>query len=276
MARAIFLNAELTGKLGGQVYARNKGGAYVRSYVKPTNPKTNQQLLTRSGFSDATKAWYGLTSAEQGGWNGYAVTTFKPKKGKVGVTYSGANAFVSLRNSTVQLNKIFRAATFSVPAGVTATFSNASAVTTAPVGIFSGQPQTSTHLPIPLSLASATLTAAGVCTFTLNMGIGNGTAPIAFTDAGTTRKVGFVVFGNIAGSKRPTDTNCLGFTGFPSISAGMTSNITSFTLSMAAADINTANRKLWYQAGQKMVITAYAVSDIGEWAMLGSANVTVA
>jgi hypothetical protein len=275
MARAIFLNASLTGKLGGQVYSRNKGGAYVRAYVKPTNPRTNQQLLVRSGFSDASKAWYGLLATEQGGWNGYAITGFKPKRGKVGVTYSGANAFVSLRNTVIQINKNFRAATFTVPTGVTATFTNSVAVTTAPVGIFSGQPCTHSNLPIPLTLAAATLTQAGIVTFQINMGIGNGTDPIVFKDASTARKVGFVVFGNIAGSKRPTDTNCIGFTGFPTITAGMTSNITSFTMSMAAADINTANRKLWYQTGQKMVITVYTVSDVGEWAPVGSANVIV-
>lgn len=276
MARAVFINAVLTGKMGGQVYSRNKGGAYVRAFVKPNNPQTNQQLLSRSGFSDASKAWYGLTSAQQGGWNGYALTGFKPKKGKTGVTYSGSNAFVSLRNTTIQLNKIKRTCTFSSPAGVTATFTSATAVSVAPVGIWSGMPQNTAHETIPLTLGAATLTQAGVLTATINMGISNGTAPINFTDPGSTRKVGFVFFGNIAGSKTPTDTNTIAFSGFPNITVGMTTAITSFTLSFASADINIGNRKLWYQTGQKMIISGYTVSDVGEWAPLGSVEVTVA
>jgi len=35
--------SDARGKIGGNVFSRNKGGSYIRSYVKPINPSTPKQ-----------------------------------------------------------------------------------------------------------------------------------------------------------------------------------------------------------------------------------------
>ena len=39
------------GKLGGQVFSKNKGGAYVRTKVTPSNPQTIAQTTRRALFA---------------------------------------------------------------------------------------------------------------------------------------------------------------------------------------------------------------------------------
>lgn len=57
------------GKLGGQVFSKNKGGAYVRTKVTPTNPQTAAQTTARSLFASISSAWSSLTAAQIAAWN---------------------------------------------------------------------------------------------------------------------------------------------------------------------------------------------------------------
>lgn len=58
------------GKLGGQVFSRNKGGAYVRTKVTPTNPQTPDQQSKRALFGSISQGWSGLTENERQAWRG--------------------------------------------------------------------------------------------------------------------------------------------------------------------------------------------------------------
>lgn len=58
------------GKLGGQVFSRNKGGAYVRTKVTPTNPQTPDQQGARALFGSISQGWSGLTENERQAWRG--------------------------------------------------------------------------------------------------------------------------------------------------------------------------------------------------------------
>lgn len=60
----------ISGKLNGTVFASNKGGHYVRSKSKPSNPKTASQMAVRSVFGSVSQAWRALTQAERQSWNG--------------------------------------------------------------------------------------------------------------------------------------------------------------------------------------------------------------
>lgn len=58
------------GKLGGQVASKNRAGAYVRTKVTPTNPRTSAQMAVRYAFAVVTKAWSSLlTNTERELWN---------------------------------------------------------------------------------------------------------------------------------------------------------------------------------------------------------------
>lgn len=56
------------GKLGGQVFSKNRGGNYVRTNVVPTNPQTSLQGSIRSMFATISSRWSQLTEAQRQGW----------------------------------------------------------------------------------------------------------------------------------------------------------------------------------------------------------------
>lgn len=56
------------GKLGGQVFSKNKGGAYVRTKVTPTNPQTTFQSSARALFGQISQAWSNLTDTQRAAW----------------------------------------------------------------------------------------------------------------------------------------------------------------------------------------------------------------
>lgn len=57
------------GKLGGQVFSKNKAGAYIRTKVTPTNPQTSFQSSVRALFAGISAQWSGLTESVRAGWN---------------------------------------------------------------------------------------------------------------------------------------------------------------------------------------------------------------
>jgi len=64
--------SQMSGKIGGNVYAANRYGSYVRKWSKPINPQTNAQVAIRSRLSAANDAWFNLSSDQQSAWNTYA------------------------------------------------------------------------------------------------------------------------------------------------------------------------------------------------------------
>lgn len=62
---------DASGKLGGQVFSKNRGGSYVRTKSTPTNPQTTAQMLVRGVFASISSAWSSLTEVERNSWNGF-------------------------------------------------------------------------------------------------------------------------------------------------------------------------------------------------------------
>jgi hypothetical protein len=56
-------------KLGGQVFSKNRGGAYIRTKVTPVNPATTFQLAVRAVFAFLSQNWRALTEAQRDAWN---------------------------------------------------------------------------------------------------------------------------------------------------------------------------------------------------------------
>lgn len=61
------------GKLGGQVYARNRSGAYVRNKVTPLNPQTIFQSAARAILATFSEGWRALTEAQRAAWTAAGV-----------------------------------------------------------------------------------------------------------------------------------------------------------------------------------------------------------
>lgn len=58
-----------SGKIGGHVASKNRGGAYLRTKVTPSNPNTSYQAAARSILASLSTGWSLLTEAQRLGWN---------------------------------------------------------------------------------------------------------------------------------------------------------------------------------------------------------------
>lgn len=57
------------GKLGGQVFSKNRGGAFVRTKVTPANARTVAQMASRNILATLSAQWSTLTQAQRTQWN---------------------------------------------------------------------------------------------------------------------------------------------------------------------------------------------------------------
>lgn len=89
----------ISGKIGGTVHARNKGGAYMRSFAVPTNPQTTAQSLVRSRLSSLAQQFRTLGQEAISAWNAAAanfpsVDVFGDVR-----TLSGSQLFVGINSN---------------------------------------------------------------------------------------------------------------------------------------------------------------------------------
>lgn len=62
----------ISGKLNGTVFSRNKGGHYMRSKSMPSNPRTSFQSAVRARFGAIAQLWGALTEAQRDAWRAIA------------------------------------------------------------------------------------------------------------------------------------------------------------------------------------------------------------
>jgi hypothetical protein len=70
MAKVKFsaLISEMRNKLNGSVFSRNRGGAYLRNKVTPTNPRTAAQVAQRNLLTSFSQLWRALTQVQRDAW----------------------------------------------------------------------------------------------------------------------------------------------------------------------------------------------------------------
>lgn len=90
---------DMRGKISGNVYSKNKGGAYSRVRVVPSNPQSTAQMAVRADFTTNSQAWRGLTDAQRASWN-KAVGNY-PRINRVGDSHnlSGNALYQSLNKN---------------------------------------------------------------------------------------------------------------------------------------------------------------------------------
>lgn len=95
--------SDIRGSVGGLVFSRNRGGAYVRQRTAPINPKTALQSAIRAIIAQLTAGWGSLLSdAQRAAWAVFAANV--PAKNKLGdvIFLSGFNQYI--KANTVLLN----------------------------------------------------------------------------------------------------------------------------------------------------------------------------
>lgn len=81
------LAALTSGRIGNTVFARNRGGAYVRNYVRPVNPATAAQVIVRAAHSSLVAGWSNQAAVDvdqQQAFADYSVAN--PQPNRVGLT----------------------------------------------------------------------------------------------------------------------------------------------------------------------------------------------
>lgn len=58
----------ISGKAGGSVYSRNRGGEYVKNFVMPTNTFSEARQAVRAVFGAISSGWRLLTSSQRNSW----------------------------------------------------------------------------------------------------------------------------------------------------------------------------------------------------------------
>lgn len=66
--------ADIRGKVNGTVFSKNKGGAYARTKVTPTNPRSVGQTVARSSLASISSQWRALTEAQREAWKTFAAS----------------------------------------------------------------------------------------------------------------------------------------------------------------------------------------------------------
>jgi len=94
--------AALSGSIGGSVYSRNRGGAYIRNRAIPVDPNTTAQQSRRAILASQSQGWADRTDAERAAWRNWAVQN--PITNALGnsILLSGHQAYVKL-NSRLDL-----------------------------------------------------------------------------------------------------------------------------------------------------------------------------
>lgn len=129
------LIGQLSGSVGALTASRNKGGAFIRQRVIPTNPGTQPQTQVRSAMGQLAALWTNtLTQSQRDAWDVYALNV--PLLNRLGesVQVTGLNQYqrsniVRVQNGLPRVDEgptIFNLGDFTEPA--IATFTNPTAL----------------------------------------------------------------------------------------------------------------------------------------------------
>ena len=85
-----------SGKLGGHVFSKSRGGNTVRTMARATNPQTSFQQIIRSRFARLSQNWRDLTEVQRESW--YNAESSFSRTNRFGdvVLLSGKNLYNSL------------------------------------------------------------------------------------------------------------------------------------------------------------------------------------
>lgn len=102
MAKIIWQQAigSVSGKLNGSVFAKNRGGSYMRTKATPVNARTAAQLQARNLLSGYSQAWRNLTQVQRDSWNSASSDWSVANVFAPGATPTGHGLFVTLNTNT--------------------------------------------------------------------------------------------------------------------------------------------------------------------------------
>lgn len=102
MAKVKFgmMMTDASGKLGGQVFSKNRGGSYVRTKVTPKNARTVAQMSSRSLLGNLSIQWNALDISAVRAWNSAVSDWMTTDVFGDSRKPSGKNLFIGLNKNT--------------------------------------------------------------------------------------------------------------------------------------------------------------------------------
>lgn len=95
--------SDVRGKVGSEIYSRNRGGAYVKAYAAPVQPNTTAQITNQSNFAAAVSAWLALTDGERHDWNTFAARQKTKGVFTSNVNLTGRSLFISRKMNILSI-----------------------------------------------------------------------------------------------------------------------------------------------------------------------------
>ena len=94
---------DVSGKIGGTIFSKNRGGNYAKNRVIPNNPATSRQSLVRGRFGSLSSQWRLLTQGQRDSFTAASVNF--PRTNRIGDTIllAGNALFVSLNTSLLNV-----------------------------------------------------------------------------------------------------------------------------------------------------------------------------
>lgn len=286
MARIIggSMIGELSGKLGGNVFARNKSGAYIRQYVIPVDPKTLAQINARANFGAASSSYHSMTSAQKAQWQNFAQNLYLPKNGVNTGQYSGFNAFVSLANTATNaalLNQGFATYERNLTPIVPTSEEGFQLTTTAPSLTIQANIASSSGAPLTYSFEGFSLNTSGTGNALFVLDGASMTGPYDINpllqDANGNR-IGFIFYASNPVQQQGMfianpEKIALFSAPSPEFTTLSATGVTSIGVNNQVIDIN--NYQSWYSIGDWVRITAYAVTPNGQQIRIGSRDIQI-
>lgn len=139
------------GKLGGQVFSKNRGGAYLRTKVTPVNPNSPAQAIVRNRLTQFSQGFRGLLQEEITAWNS-AVQDFQSTDifGDLKKP-TGLNLYVKLNANIDQVSGV----AITVPPNISDSANTPAVVTGASATVVGGGAVTVTYAPTPVPADNA-------------------------------------------------------------------------------------------------------------------------
>lgn len=98
---------QISGRVGGNVFSHNRGGAYVRNGSIPTNPSTPYRDAIRAYLSAASQAWLSLTATQKAAWNEFALTRSWTNRLGRSISLNGQQTYIQLNARIISLGASF-------------------------------------------------------------------------------------------------------------------------------------------------------------------------
>lgn len=89
---------QISGRVGGTIFSRNKGGAYVRNGSIPTTVTTTKALAYKAYFAAASQAWTALTDAQRLAWKVWAQSKTSTNRLGRSISLSGQQWFIGMNS----------------------------------------------------------------------------------------------------------------------------------------------------------------------------------